>query len=321
MRKLVVKLLLTLVAARIVFSTTNVLAEDRPDVDPATQMGSAAGGQGFSRKPAKDEEDQKKEVPTQVLRCDDKFGGVDKESSKLVLSLSDVGAACTQSVPDDYAFELRDVKLQFRITATPGDVVSGVIRGVDARGDENPTVTFEKGKFANHADVTFTVRTATGELVATQKIKLLHRYRINLAVGIIAGNGATTYSIANKVIQENEQGFDVTYTAMFHLYLASRVFDDSFDTPCRRFSLVAGFEIAHPTDGLFIGLGWEPTPGLTFVAGWHPRRVSKLRPGVAVGTTNGDATIPTDTIWNGNFWGAGLSIDTNIAKAITAAFK
>jgi hypothetical protein len=36
---------------------------------------------------------------------------------------------------------------------------------------------------------------------------------------------------------------------------------------------------------------------------------------------NGDASIPTDMVWDGAFFGGGISFDTNVAKAIVGAFR
>jgi hypothetical protein len=109
---------------------------------------------------------------------------------------------------------------------------------------------------------------------------------------------------------------------MFHLYPAgARVFNYDYDSWYRRLSLVVGFQISSPTTGLFAGVGVELTPGATLVLGVQPRRIAKLRPGVVVGAMNGDGNIPTDMVWDGAFFGGGISFDTNVAKAIVGAFK
>lgn len=259
------------------------------------------------------------EPPHLVLTCDPLTG------TTLVLHVSQEGRDCTTPVPDDYAFEVW-VDPGQHVTAEHGDVVTGSVRitgdkGARDTGQPATPSLHRFDPFRNFSDVTFTVSDDAKRVVAKTKIRLLHHYRINLGLAVLMGNSPVSYSVVNKQIQENQPDVDIAYEAMFHFYLSSRVFDYMYDTAIERFSVVLGFPVAHPTDALFIGLGWEPVPGATFVGGVQLRQVAQLRPGVVLGAPTGDSMVPTRTVLDARFFGLGVSLDTGIAKAILAAFK
>jgi hypothetical protein len=265
------------------------------------------------------------DAPTFFLICDGK-----EEGHQLTLKLTKLAdlrdgyAQCPRSIPDDYDVVVdTGTDDDYIVVLEPGDSVIGIIHGSGNKGLLSNPGQHKFDKLENLSDATFSVRKASGGTVlAKAKIKLLHRYWINLGIAVLLGSGVTTYAIANKTIQENLSSFDVSYDGMFHFYpFGARVFDYEYDRPYKRISLVVGFQLSSPTTGLFAGLGFEPIPGATVVFGIQPRRVARLRPGVVLGAMNGDASIPTDMIWSGAFYGGGISFDTNVAKAIMGAFR
>jgi hypothetical protein len=206
--------------------------------------------------------------------------------------------------------------------ADPDSLTVADAQAVIAAGRRVAVISKTYPGFSNYSDVTFSVQRTTDHVeLAKQDISLLHSYHVNLGLGVVIGNAAPSFAIANKMIQSDQADPDVAYDLMFEVYPWARVFDHKYEAWYTRFSLVGGFSLAHPTEDVFVGLGWEPVVGVTIAAGWRPRRVQQLKPGVVVGAANADSTIPTDTVWNTSSFGGSIIIDTAIAKSIVALFK
>jgi len=239
-----------------------------------------------------------------------------------------------------------DQGTHYRVVVTTGDVLDktlvhgsaddvkallGYLAAVHgAPPDETPkwwTSPILLGPYA-FADVTFTIKLDEAGISTDNKLTIAPLYAFNLSALAIVGPGTTTYSVAGGKIASDSNRGELDYYFGVHFYPLSwvkngtpkRYFDTNYQSAFDRFSIVAGLNLAHPTQGGYLGgaleLGW----GLSITGGWQPRKVDALAGGATVGTATDATDAPTYSRWDFANWGVGLSLDATVFKPIFSIF-
>lgn len=175
-----------------------------------------------------------------------------------------------------------------------------------------------------------TITVALDECAATEdtKLTIVPLYRFALSVLAIAGPGVPGYSIADSKISQSRNRADLAYYFGVHLYplswhrdgkrhtLPGRYFNEDYTAWYDRISVLAGFDLGHPTEAGYLGGAVEVYAGVAITAGWQPRKYNRLHTGYAVGDTLTGDQVPTDAVWKVGSWAAGISIDASLLKTL-----
>lgn len=178
--------------------------------------------------------------------------------------------------------------------------------------------------------VTITVTLDEAGVAADTKLAIAPLYSINLSVAAVVGPGFSTYALVDGKIAESKSSANLDYYFGVHVYPFSwqrngnnrvrpgRYFSDPYNRFIDRLSLLAGVNLAHPTQGGFIGLALEVYDGISITGGWQPRKLAVLSGDNKVGDMlTGDA-VPTDSHWKLSGWGVGLSVDASVLKPLVS---
>lgn len=177
-----------------------------------------------------------------------------------------------------------------------------------------------------------TMTIALDECAVSQdtKLTIVPLYRFALTVLVLAGPGVPGYSVADGKIAQSGNRADLAYYFGVHLFpfswhrdgkkhtLPGRYFSDDYSDWYDRISVVAGADIAHPTEGGYVGGAIEVYGGVSITAGWQPRKYNRLQTGYAVGDMFMGAQVPTDSVWKLSGWAAGISVDASLLKTLLA---
>jgi hypothetical protein len=177
-----------------------------------------------------------------------------------------------------------------------------------------------------------TITVALDECAESQdtKLTIVPLYRFALTVLAIAGPGVPGYTVADGKISQSLNRADLAYYFGVHFYplswhrdgmrhtLPGRYFSDYYSEWYDRISVLAGVDLAHPTEAGYLGAAVEVYGGVAITAGWQPRKYNRLHTGYAVGDVLTGDQVPTDAVWKVGGWAAGISIDAALLKTLLA---
>lgn len=175
-----------------------------------------------------------------------------------------------------------------------------------------------------------TITIALDEAAVTQETKLTIAplYRFNLTVVALAGPGLPAYAVVDGKITESRNRADLDYYFGLHVYpfswnrsgtsrrLPGRYFSDDYGAWHDRLSLIAGVNLAHPTEGGYVGAAIELYGGISITGGWQPRKYQRLQSGHSPGDMITGTELPTDAVWKLDGWGVGLSVDASVLRSL-----
>jgi hypothetical protein len=186
----------------------------------------------------------------------------------------------------------------------------------------------------HHDSITLTVALQEAGIEEQTKITIAPLYSVNLGVTALVGSGFSRYAVVDGKISESKNQANLDYYFGVHLYPFSwqrngnnsirpgRYFSDTYTTFGDRLSLLLGINLAHPTQGGYVGAAIELYGGISITGGWQPRKIDILKTGSMAGdaVVVGDA-VPTDAHWKLSSRGVGLSIDVTLLKPVLGAIQ
>lgn len=180
---------------------------------------------------------------------------------------------------------------------------------------------------------TGTITIALDEAAVSEdtKLSIAPLYLLDLAVVGVVGPGLSSFTLVDGKIFEGRNRADLAYYFGVHAYPLSwnrngnrslrpgRYFSDDYSGWNDRLSLVVGVNLAHPTEGGFVGGALELYGGISLVGGWQPRKSRRLQSGHMVGEMVMGTDLPTDEVWNLSGWGVGVAVDATLLRPLLAA--